>query len=69
MTQPVTPRFHVLVHSNGRVKILLEPIDDNTEQTFKRTIVFDLKEETTTVQAAAIVDYLSDNLIGVSETE
>jgi hypothetical protein len=69
MSQPVTPRFHVLTHSNGRARILLEPIDDSTEQTFKRTIVFHLKEETTTIQAEAIADYLRDNVIGVSETE
>jgi hypothetical protein len=69
MTQPVTPRFHILTHNNGRVRISLEPIDDSAEQTFKRTIIFHLKEETTTAQAEAIADYLRDNLVGVSETE
>ena len=68
MSQPVAPHFRVLALKNGRARILLEPIDDNTEQAFKRTIVFDLKRHTTAAQAEVIANYLRENLIGVSET-
>ena len=69
MTQPVAPHFRVLVQENGRARILLEPIDDNTEQAFKRTIVFGLREDATAAEAESIAAFLRDNLMTVSEAE
>jgi hypothetical protein len=68
MTQQSQPHRRVAEHENSEPCIVLEPLDGDQEQTFGRAISFNLRPGTSLREATAIVDYLRENLVGVSET-
>jgi hypothetical protein len=68
MTQQSQPHFRVAEYENSEPCIVLEPLDGDQEQTFRRAISFNLRPGASLREATAIVDYLRENLVGVSET-
>lgn len=67
MSQSIKPQFRILEHENSAPCIVLDPLDGDQEQTFKRAIRFQLKEDASLDEARAILRYLQDNLVAVSE--
>ena len=54
-------------HESTGPCIVLDPLDGDQEQTFKRAIRFGLKPGTSVDEATEIIRYLTDKLISVSE--
>ena len=67
MLHPAQPHFRIMEHENTEPCIVLEPLDGDQEQTFKRAIRFGLKPGTSVNDANLIIGYLRDHLVSVSE--
>ena len=69
MSHSTKPQFRILEHENSAPCIVLDPLDGDQEQTFKRAIRFQLKADASLDEAKAILGFLQDNLVAVSEQD
>ncbi len=69
MIKRAVPYFAVAEYENGQPWITLEQLEGDDLVLFGKILGFDLPEGTTHHQAENIRDYLTKNLVRISETE